>query len=213
MSAWGCQFGSWTNNTCETPKPTQKFKMPITLNIYEVGQGNTVGPKIGTTTKTFKLPYRPTRSPKCGGPGYEQYEKGTWYDPASNKCFHGMAFTITFKALKLQVRQKEIITVSYNTSHHGPAPVGETACNSTVAGCYYDSLNVAITEPAEGTLTVGKNPTKALYLNSTYAAMYCGSTTPVGAFGPTAPIEGTCASSPPYETEPGIQPAITLAAG
>src|ERR1700730_16929118 len=76
MSAWGCQFGSWTNNTCETPKPGTKFKWPITLNIYEVGQGNTVGAKIATTTKVFKMPYRPTRNPKCGGAGYEQYEKG-----------------------------------------------------------------------------------------------------------------------------------------
>jgi hypothetical protein len=81
-----------------------------------------------------------------------------------------------------------------------------------VAGCFYDSLNVAITEPVENTLTVGSDPTRELFLNSTYAAMYCGSSTPVGTFGPTAPIEGTCASSTPYETEAGIQPAITVSA-
>jgi hypothetical protein len=211
MSAWACQSGGVFSDTCQTPKPTKKFKWPITLSVYEVGQGNTVGAKLGTVTKTFKLPYRPSQNDAvCVSKGFE---KGTWYDAASEKCFHGMAFTITFKALRIQVRQKEIVTVSYNTSHYGPTPVGTTACNSTTAGCYYDSLNVAITEPVEKTLTVGSDPTKSLYLNTTYAAMYCGGPTPVGTFGPTAPIEGSCASGSPYETEAGIQPAFAVSAG
>ncbi|HXB15089.1 MAG TPA: hypothetical protein VNV44_05025 [Solirubrobacteraceae bacterium] len=210
MSAWGCQFGAWYNDTCETTKPSKTFRWPITLHIYEVGPSNSVGALIGSETRTFKLPYRPSRSPQCGTGAYSQYEKGTWYDSKSNACYHGLAFAITFKKLKLQVRKKEIVTVSYNTSHHGPAPVGETACNATVAGCYYDSLNVAIAEPSENTLTTGAQPTKSLYLDSTYAAMYCGGPTPVGTFGPTAPIEGSCASNSPYETEENIQPVISV---
>jgi hypothetical protein len=212
MSSWGCQSGAWYNNTCETIKPTKKFAWPITLNVYEVGQGNAVGAKIASVTKTFKLPYRPSRSVLCGAPGpYEGYEKGTWFDVATNKCYHGLAFTVTFKKVHIQVRKKEIITLSYNTSDHGPAPVGQTPCNATVAGCYYDSLNVAIAEPGEGTLETGTQPTKSLYLNSTYAAMYCGGATPVGTFGPTEPIEGSCAANSPYETEAGIQPVISVA--
>ncbi len=212
MSSWGCQSGAWYNNTCETIKPTKKFAWPITLNVYEVGQGNAVGAKIASVTKTFKLPYRPSRSVLCGAPGpYEEYEKGTWFDVTTNKCYHGLAFTITYKKVHIQVRKKEIITVSYNTSDHGPAPVGNTACNATVAGCYYDSLNVAIAEPGEGTLTTGTQPTQSLYLNSTYGAMYCGGATPLGTFGPTEPIEGSCAANSPYETEAGIQPVISVA--
>ncbi|HEV2979912.1 MAG TPA: hypothetical protein VGX51_00655 [Solirubrobacteraceae bacterium] len=210
MSAWACQEGNISEDTCKTPEPSKKFKWPITLSIYEVGPENSVGPKLASVTKKFKMPYRPTANDGICVP--KGFEAGTWYDAAVDKCFHGMAFTISFKALKIQLRKREIITVTYNTSDHGPAPVGALPCRSTKAGCYYDSLNIATTEPFEGTLTVGSDPTKSLYLNSTYAAMYCGSSTPVGTFGPTAPIEGTCASGSPYETEAGIQPAFSVAA-
>lgn len=211
MSTWACQFGSVYPNTCETPKPQKKAKVPVTLNIYEVGPNNSVGAKLATTTKTFRMPYRPTRDTTgtCVGKGYEA---GTWFDATTNACYHGMAFTITFKKLHLETRKKEIISVSYNTTDHGPAPIGVTACNSTVAGCYYDSLNVAIEEPAEGAPTPGSDPTNDLYVNTTYNEMYCGSSTPLGTFGPTAPIEGSCAAGSPYETEAGIQPALSVSA-
>ena len=110
-------------NTCETPKPQKKFKMPVTLNVYEVGPGNSVGAKLATATKTFRMPYRPTRDTTgtCVGKGSEA---GTWYDATTNLCYHGMAFTITFKKMHLETRKKEIISVSYNTSDYGPAPIG-----------------------------------------------------------------------------------------
>ena len=211
MSTWACQFGQVYPNTCETPKPQKKFKMPVTLNIYEVGPGNSVGAKLGTTTKNFKMPYRPTRDTTgtCVGKGSEP---GTWYDATTNACYHGMAFSITFKKLRLETRKKEIISVSYNTSDDGPMPVGASACNSTVAGCYYDSLNVGIVEPAEGAPSAGSDPTRQLYINTKYEAMYCGSSTPLGTFGPTAPIEGSCAANEPYGTEAGIQPALSVSA-
>jgi hypothetical protein len=211
MSTWACQYGNVYPDTCETPKPTKKFKWPLTLNVYEVGAGNSVGAKLATITKTFRLPYRPTRDTTgtCVAKGYEA---GTWYDSTTNACYHGMAFPITFKKLHLETRKKEIISVSYNTTDHGPAPVGPTACNSTVAGCYYDSLNIGIIEPAEGAPSAGSDPTNALYINTTYEQMYCGSSTPVGTFGPTAPIEGSCAAGSPYETEAGIQPALSVSA-
>jgi len=210
MSSWACQSGGVYQDTCETPKPNRKFKWPITLNLYDVGPGNTVGAKIGSVTRTFSLPYRPSKNdPVCVAKGYEA---GTWYDAATNHCYHGMAFAITFKPVHVELRQQAIVTVSYNTTNHGPTPVGPAACSSTSGGCYYDSLNVAITEPSEGTLSLGSQPTKALYLSSTWPAMYCGSSTPVGSFGPTAPIEGACASGSPYETEEGIQPAISVSA-
>jgi hypothetical protein len=210
MSSWACQSGGVYQDTCETPKPNRKFKWPITLNLYDVGPGNTVGAKIGSVTRTFSLPYRPSKNDAvCVAKGYEA---GTWYDAATNHCYHGMAFAISFKPVHVELRQQVIVTVSYNTTDHGPSPVGSAACSSTSGGCYYDSLNVAITEPSEGTLSLGSQPTKALYLSSTWAAMYCGSSTPLGSFGPTAPIEGACASGSPYETEEGIQPAISVSA-
>lgn len=210
MSTWACQSGGVYQDTCETPKPNKKFKWPITVGFYDVGPNNTLGPKVASFTRSFKLPYRPTKDDAtCVAKGYEA---GTWYDAATGKCSHGMAFAIQFKPAKIELRQKAIVTVSYDTSTHGPAPVGPAACESTSGGCYYDSLNVAVTEPSEGTLTVGHDPTNDLFLNSTYSAMYCGSATPLGTFGATEPIEGACAANSPWETEAGIQPAISISA-
>ncbi|MHB8242139.1 MAG: hypothetical protein ACYDHN_09125 [Solirubrobacteraceae bacterium] len=170
MSAWGCQIGGVFQDTCETPKPGKKFKWPMTLNLYEVGPGNSVGTKIGSVTKTFAMPYRPSENDAaCSAKGFEA---GTWFDAATNACYHGMAFTITFK-VPFEVRGKAIISLAYNTSNHGYSPVGPAACNKTSSGCYYDSLNVATAEPSENTLTVGKQPTEDDYVDSTYGPMFC----------------------------------------
>jgi hypothetical protein len=222
MSSWACQEGHWYGSgasACKTPKPKHKAHVPMTFSIYEVGPGNTVGALLARATKNLKMPYRPSDDPvNC--PAGER-----WFDVASSTCFHGMAFTVKAKLGQVkylkaepphnekELPDKVIVTVSYNTSHYGPAPIGQSApCYTSSAGCYYDSLNVAITEPGEGTLSIGKDPTNQLELNSTYAAMYCGSSTPLGTLGPTAPIEGTCASESPYETEAGIQPAFAVSA-
>lgn len=184
MSSWACQSGGVYQDTCETAKPSKKFKWPITLNINDVEADGSVGAKVGPSiTKTFAMPYRPTRDDaECVAKGYAA---GTWYDPATNACYHGMAFPITFKT-HLELRQREILSVSYNTSTHGPSPVGlGAACRSTSGGCYYDSLNVAVAEPGEHTLTVGVQPTTANYVNSTYSAMFCEGGT-AGTFGPAS---------------------------
>jgi len=200
MSTWACQNGSVYADTCETPKPTKKFKWPITLNIYEVGPGNTVGTKLASVTKTFAMPYRPSKDDAtCLAKGYSA---GTWYDSVTNACYHGMAFTITFKPVHLELRSKAIISVSYNTSQHGPVPAGTQACESTSAGCYYDSLNAAIAEPAENTLTTGLQPDSGeVFVNSTYHEMFCEGGTE-GVFGPSK-----CAAF--WE---GDQPMFTVAA-
>ncbi len=198
MSSWACQSGAVYQDTCETPKPTKGFKWPITLNVYEVGPGNSVGTKIATVTKAFKMPYRPSKNDGMCVP--KGYEAGEWYDASTNRCFHGKAFTISFK-VKREPRTREIISLSYNTSDHGPAPVGKAACQSSSGGCYYDSLNIAVTGPGEGGATVGADPTRELFLNTTYGLGYCGSSTPLGTFGPSAPIEGSCAANAYYGTE------------
>lgn len=196
MSSWACQSGSWAGPyECRTPKPNKDFKVPVTFRVYEPGE--LVNP-IVTKTKTFKMPYRPSANPvKCPGPG------GRWYDEESHQCFHGKAFTISIK-LKARMPKKAIITVSYNTSHHGYSPIGETACNTTTEGCPYDSLNVAILEPAEKKPLeeVGSVPTpEDVYVNSTYPEMFCTSGTE-GTFGP--------ASCPVFWE--GAQPVIEVSA-
>ncbi len=158
MSAWACQFGTWYQATCETPQPQKKVAVPMTLKMYEVGEKNAVGEKIGEVSHTFKMPYRPSDSTKC--------VEGRWYDEAEKTCYHGLAFKIKFPALKvLRMPKKVIIGLSYNTSHYGPAPLGDkNPCNAKSAGCYYDALNIGLAEPVEKLLTTGADPAEP-YIN------------------------------------------------
>jgi hypothetical protein len=209
MSSWGCQEGSVSADTCATPKAKKKFKWPLTLNVYNVGAGDSVGSKITSITKTFGMPYRPSVSAACATAG----DPGAWLDAAApgaetiEKCFHGLAFSEKFKLGAAVLPSKVIISVAYNTSNYGAAPVGTQACESTTPGCYYDSLNFAIVEPAEvaalGAGFVGADPTESQYVDSGYAEMYCGSSASLNTFA----ASGACPAW--YE---GDQPAIKVEA-
>jgi hypothetical protein len=186
MSSWGCQYGSWYANSCETPQPTKKFKWPITLNVYEVGEKNAVGEKLGSITKNFSMPYRPSDDPiKC------PEGEGRYYSTTDKACRHGLAFRIKFPPLKvLRLPKRVIFGISYNTSHYGPTPAGnKTACYTKSAGCYYDSLNVGLAEESEKLLTTGANPAEP-YIQSISSEMTCGDTSLETKFGETKCLTG-----------------------
>jgi hypothetical protein len=178
MSSWACQSGNWYEKTCVSEKGS-KFEVPVTFSVYSVGGGNAVGSLLARASKTFKMPYRPSGSPKCTGE-----QAGSWY--GMGKCFHGKAFKIALPLKVVKLPSKAIVSVSYDTSHHGPSPIGEAApCYGTSAGCPYDSLNVALIEPSEGGATVGAQPTGDVYVNSTYSEMFCAGGS-AGTFGPAS---------------------------
>lgn len=65
-----------------------------------------------------------------------------------------------------------IISVSYNTSDYGETPQRPQPCDSTSAGCPYDSLNVGLED--ETGATVGNQPLpEDAFLNSTWSGAYC----------------------------------------
>ena len=180
MSSWACQRGNWVEATCESGvrKMKKYFTVPVTFRVYAVGPEGGVGAQLWSRTKPFKMPYRPSDSPNCTG--------GRWYDEATATCYHGKAFTIELTGMRVRnLPSKAIISISYNTSSHGAHPIGEAPCQSTHQGCPYDGLNVAVSEPAENTLSVGADPTEDVYVNSTYAPMFCTSGTE-GVFGPAS---------------------------
>jgi len=47
--------------------PGATFSQAITLNLYNVGSGGSVGSQIATKTQTFNIPYRPSTSASCTG--------------------------------------------------------------------------------------------------------------------------------------------------
>ena len=170
MSSWACQSGSATDGSCVTT-PGATFNVPITLNVYEVGAGNSVGAKLVTVTQNFAVPYRPSAdATHCAG-------NGGWFDAKGKggSCFHGDLFKINFAKLgsskaPVTLPANVIVSVAFNTFTHGYAPTG-------VEGPY-DSLNVALTEPlVEGqpvVPSVGTNPVPLdAYYNTTYGPFYC----------------------------------------
>ena len=169
MSDWACGEGHWnvTGEGACTTTPGTGFEVPITFNIYEVGEEDAVGPLLATKTQTFFIPYRPSSTSEHGCDGQ------SWYDEASETCNHGLATNITFDfaSQELTLPEKVIYGISYNTTHHGPQPVGEgAACYASSGGCGYDALNIALSEEV---LTGSQVHPGTLYWDSSYAGFYC----------------------------------------
>ncbi len=174
MSSFACQEGHWNEASCKTAEPRTKFAWPITLHIYSVGTANAVGTQIAGMTKVFKMPYRPSASPKCTGAALGGYF-------LKKECWHGKAFRIVFPLRGVTLPKQAIISVSFNTSGYGPEPQGNSApCTTSSGGCYYDALNVGLTEPPnEASPTpvapsVGADPApEDAYHDSQTASNYC----------------------------------------
>jgi len=186
MSSWACVTGNWNKGDCGTPKGST-FSWPITVSLYNAGPDNSVGTLIARSSKTFKMPYRPSANyAKCTGA-----DAGKWYSGASNACFNGKAFKITI-GLVAKLPAKAIISVAYNTSGYGAEPQGyATACAGKAEGCFYDSLNVGL---ETATPTVGEAPLRAEekdYFSSVEAGEYCdGGTAGTGTFRLDSPSAG-----------------------
>jgi hypothetical protein len=191
MSSWGCQTGSPSNafgsaNACVT-SPGSTFSEPITLNVYNVGPNHTVGSLLTTDTQTFAIPFRPSSSDPtdptnsaagCTGP--------QWYDSVDNQCYNGFDNNITFNLAPQNVvlPSSVIYGIAYNTSDYGAVPYGHsTACATSVAGCGYDSLNVALSQDPTN-VSVGSDPnTGQVFWNTATPGNYCdGGTGGTGTF-------------------------------
>ncbi|HME02371.1 MAG TPA: hypothetical protein VKG38_05000, partial [Solirubrobacteraceae bacterium] len=179
MSSWACQQGAWKGTPECVTAAGAKYEYPITLNVYEAGPANEVGALIRTVTKTFDMPYRPSQNnTKCKNEKGEP--DGAWYDGHLKQCFHGKFFKITFPVGHMTWPTKAIVSVSYNTSDYGTEPQRPKPCDSESGGCFYDSLNVGLTEPPnEASPTpvppsVGADPlAESVYQNTKYAPYWC----------------------------------------
>jgi len=178
MSSWACEKGAWGGTPECTTAPGAKFSYPITLNINEEGPLGEVGPLVKSVTKTFSMPYRPSQNNvKCKNAKGEP--TGAWYS-MSKECFHGKYFKISFGLGTFKWPAKAIVSVAYNTSDYGAEPQRPKPCDAEAAGCFYDSLNVGLTEPPEEAHptpvppSVGTDPQPAdAYQNTKYAPYYC----------------------------------------
>lgn len=129
MVSWSCQSGTWQSDC--TTKPGATFKTPIRLNLYRSSTTNPTtgevkpGSKIMSVTKTFAIHYRPS-SASSDEPRFLGKD-GAYHN--------GLDQTITFP-MNRKLGNDVVWTVSYNTAHSGPSPLGVASPT--------DSLNVGL---------------------------------------------------------------------
>jgi hypothetical protein len=138
FSSWGCTSGGWTTKNCVTTAGAT-FDVPLTFTVYSDNSG-TPGTKLAEQTKTVAFDYRPSASSNCQGT-----DLGKWFNASDNSCNNGKIQTVKMDfAAGVTLPENVIWTVKYNTTHYGPAPIGEAAACYTTGGCGYDSLNVGV---------------------------------------------------------------------
>ena len=114
------------------------FTIPLTLNLYNVGAGNSVGSVIGSyeIADAF-IPWRPAASPDCG----------TAWLASDGNCYNGLLSTVTFDLPAVSVPGEFIYGLAFNTADYGYSP-------THVRGPY-NSLNFALILAPP---SVGSNP-------------------------------------------------------
>ena len=166
MVSWACQHGNWNAGCTTTPGTT--FTAPITLNLYRHSRTDQTtgavvpGRRILSITRNFRIHYRPSSLPADGG----EYD-GTTYKGRDGQPHHGLAQTIAFP-MNVKLPSDVVWTVSYNTSHHGPKPLGDAAPGTVHQT---DNLNVGLTPKAR--VGLDRLP-HSIFWDTTYAPFTCG---------------------------------------
>ena len=175
LLSFGCEQGSDT--TC-TSKRHATFRWPMTLEIYEAGAGESVGPLITRVTREFAIPYRPSESPKC--PEEEGWTKGY-----GKQCLVAIADNINYYLPGFKLPNTAIIALAFNTETYGSMPTGEegpeNSLNVTVNAKFECSKeNPTTHECEEFTLgptgpSVGTDPfPEQVFQSTVYAGAACG---------------------------------------
>lgn len=138
-----CQSGSGL--TCVTTPGATFTSAPITLTVYDP----TTMAVIGSSTKTFQIPYRPSAagasSSTCGagtGNNWSNFpnDGSQWYDPTTNNCYYGIKYMAVFPFSSVALSSDSVVYgISYDATS-GPT----------------SSLNVALSDEATQ-VSVGSN--------------------------------------------------------
>ncbi|MBZ5696894.1 MAG: hypothetical protein LAN36_16225 [Acidobacteriia bacterium] len=154
-------MSNWALESAYEPVGTSAgFHVPLTLDLYQVGAGDTVGPQIGTgTTIDALIQWRPEASAGCGT---------AWRAP-DGQCYNGLAQTVTFNMVGITVPNQFIWGLAFNTTSYGANPTG-------VLGPY-DSLNIGLNSNPDGvhafTPSVGSDLIAgSVYWNTSHAGFY-----------------------------------------
>jgi len=189
LTDWACEndydydegTDTWSSNragnaACVTT-PGSGFTHPITVNIYAVdnsGADPAVGALVATRTQDVFVPFRPSHdADNCPDPSMDVPFGGTWFDPVLGFCVHGYNVPVDFDFTGTVLPDEVIVSVAYNTAHHGYAPIGSNGP--------YNSLNYGLStaDPSVGMdAEVG-----TVFYGTTFGGFYCdGGSGGVGVF-------------------------------
>jgi len=162
MSDWSLA-SDWASAINGTTITSSGYYVPLTLNLYNVGAGDTVGSLIASVTVDAFISWRPEASAGCGA---------GWL-ASDGKCYNGSLSTVTFDLEGITIPEEIIYSLAFNTTDSGADP-------THVAGPY-DSLNFALSTTSP---SVGSDPLPdTAYWETSYGGFYAdGGASGVGTF-------------------------------
>lgn len=135
------------------------FTIPLTLNIYRVGPGDTEGSLIGSGTIDAFIPWRNPPSAACvGNPNNINQQ---WMASDSN-CYNGQLVTVTIPLNGLTVPGQVIYGLAFNTPHYGAEPTGSGPSASLNFGLAQSAPSVG-SDPPPGTAYIDGSISSADY--------------------------------------------------
>src|SRR5580658_6972702 len=136
-------MSNWAYESAWEPLGTSTgFNVPLTLNLYNVGAGDTVGSLLATQTVSAFIPWRPEPTPSTCAPGSNNDYLGS-----DGQCYAGSDSTVAFNFSGTVVPDDVIYGLAFNTTDHGYDPTGVPGPE--------ESLNFALSTLPP---TVGSNP-------------------------------------------------------
>jgi hypothetical protein len=150
-------MSNWAYETkYESLGTSSGFYVPTTLNLYDVGPSDSLGPRFYTVTTDAFIPWRPEPDPADCGAG------STDYLASDGGCYPGALVTINFDLGGLTAPDTLIYGVAFDTQNYGYNPYG-------IVGPYND-LHIAMAGDAP---SVGSNPAPdTIFWNTAVAANY-----------------------------------------
>jgi len=172
FNSYACEDSpQWNNEFCTTTVDGHFFTHEITAHIYA---SNDLIIPIASATQPFQIPYRPSADVNLCKDGNGD-PTGAFFNSVSGTCDFSKKTLLTFTDWDVDpvLSGNVVWTVEFNTGHYGDTPLAPQACNSTLAGCPYDSLNVGA-KTFDGAPYAGDfaNASDAV-LDSTWAGAYC----------------------------------------
>lgn len=152
LSDWALYSQYGDQVTASYTSTAAGWTTPLTLNLYNVGVGNSVGSLIASQTINPTILWRPEASAGCGT-GF-----GT-----SPDCYNGLAQNVTFNFTGTVVPDQIIYGLVFNTQSYGPSPTG--------ASGPYNSLNFALNDTTGPSVGTDAN-SDALYWNTSTHSWY-----------------------------------------